>query len=65
VLNGSHEIIGWRDLRDLLKSDPKSIQLVDVRTPEEFSIHTLPGARNIELDHLRSVTRVRFIELFR
>jgi NADPH-dependent 2,4-dienoyl-CoA reductase/sulfur reductase-like enzyme/peroxiredoxin family protein/rhodanese-related sulfurtransferase/TusA-related sulfurtransferase len=53
VLSGSHEIIGWRDLRDLLKDDPKSVQLVDVRTPEEFSIQTLPGARNIELDHLR------------
>ncbi|WP_026791827.1 FAD-dependent oxidoreductase [Pleomorphomonas oryzae] len=53
VLNGSHEIIGWRDLRDLLRDAPASIQLIDVRTPEEFSIRTLPGARNIELDHLR------------
>ena len=53
VLDGSHEIIGWRDLRDLLANDPKSVQLVDVRTPEEFSIQTLPGACNIELDHLR------------
>jgi tRNA 2-thiouridine synthesizing protein A len=53
VLSGSHEIIGWRELRDVLKDDPKSVQLVDVRTPEEFSIQTLPGARNIELDHLR------------
>ncbi|WP_370674497.1 FAD-dependent oxidoreductase [Pleomorphomonas sp. PLEO] len=53
VLNGSHEIIGWRDLRDLLRDAPTSVQLVDVRTPEEFSIRTLPGARNIELDHLR------------
>ena len=53
VLNGSHEIIGWRDLRDLLLDTPASVQLIDVRTPEEFSIRTLPGARNIELDHLR------------
>ena len=43
VLSGFHEIIGWRELRDILKSAPASIQLVDVRTPEEFSIQTLPG----------------------
>ena len=53
VLSGFHEIIDWRELRDILKSAPASIQLVDVRTPEEFSIQTLPGARNLELDHLR------------
>jgi len=53
VLNGSHEIIGWRELRDLLEDDPAAVQLVDVRTPEEFSIRTLPGAGNIDLDHLR------------
>ena len=53
VLNGSHEIIGWRDLRDLLRDSPTSVQLIDVRTPEEFSVRTLPGARNMELDHLR------------
>ena len=53
VLSGFQEIIDWRELRDLLKTAPASIQLVDVRTPEEFSIQTLPGARNLELDHLR------------
>src|ERR1019366_6954974 len=51
--SGFQEIIAWRELRDVLKSAPASIQLVDVRTPEEFSIQTLPGARNLELDHLR------------
>jgi tRNA 2-thiouridine synthesizing protein A len=53
VVSGFQEIIAWRELRDILKSAPASIQLVDVRTPEEFSIQTLPGARNLELDHLR------------
>ena len=53
VLSGLQRIIDWRELRDLLKSAPTSIQLIDVRTPEEFSIQTLPGARNIELDRLR------------
>ena len=53
VVSGFQDTIDWRELRDLLKAAPASIQLVDVRTPEEFSIQTLPGARNLELDHLR------------
>ena len=53
VLAGFHEIIDWRELRDLLTSAPASIQLVDVRTAEEFSIQTLPRAKNIDLEHLR------------
>jgi len=59
VLSGFQEIIDWRELRDILKSAPASIQLTDVRTPDEFSIQTLPGARNLELDSLRD----RFAEL--
>ena len=51
VLNGSHEVMGWRELREL--NTGGSLQLIDVRTPEEFEIATLPNARNIELDHLR------------
>ena len=54
VLSGFSEIIDWRKLRDLLKGAPDSIQLVDVRTAEEFSIQTLPRARNIDLEHLRA-----------
>jgi len=53
VLNGSHEIIDWKSLRHDLETAPESFQLVDVRTPEEFSISTLPHAKHIELDHLR------------
>jgi NADPH-dependent 2,4-dienoyl-CoA reductase/sulfur reductase-like enzyme/peroxiredoxin family protein/TusA-related sulfurtransferase/rhodanese-related sulfurtransferase len=53
VLDGSHAVIDWRSLRDTLASPPPGFQLVDVRTPEEFEIATLPGARNIELDRLR------------
>lgn len=53
VLNGSHEVIGWREVRDIVKDVPGSVQLIDVRTPEEFSIRTLPGARNVPLDSLR------------
>lgn len=51
VLNGSHEVIGWRELREI--NTAGQLQLIDVRTPEEFEIATLPNARNIELDHLR------------
>jgi len=53
VLKGFHEVITWRELRALLENRPENLQLIDVRTPEEFEIVTLPEARNIELDHLR------------
>lgn len=51
VLNGSHQVITWRELRAL--DTANAVQLVDVRTPEEFEIATLPNAKNVELDHLR------------
>lgn len=51
VLNGSHEVITWRELQAL--DTAREVQLVDVRTPEEFEIGTLPNAINLELDHLR------------
>lgn len=51
VLNGSHEVITWRELRAL--DTAHTVQLVDVRTPEEFEMATLPNAQNVELDHLR------------
>jgi tRNA 2-thiouridine synthesizing protein A len=53
VLAGTHEVIDWRTLRDRIAGGLGDTQLVDVRTPEEFDIQTLPGARNIELDRLR------------
>lgn len=53
VLAGTHEVIDWRTLRDRIAAGLGKAQLVDVRTPEEFGIQTLPGARNIELDRLR------------
>lgn len=51
VLDGSHRIITWRELQAL--DTRNAVQLIDVRTPEEFEIGTLPHARNIELDQLR------------
>jgi len=53
VLKGYQEIIDWRELRDLLTTAPEDLQLIDVRTAEEFEIVTLPKARNIPLDALR------------
>ncbi len=53
VLAGYQEVIDWRELHALIESNSDDLQLIDVRTPEEFDIVTLPRARNIELDHLR------------
>lgn len=50
VLNGSHEIISWRELRAL---DPATIQLIDVRTAQEFELGAIRGARNIDVNALR------------
>ena len=53
VLDGSLRVIDWRSLRDRIAAGLGPVQLVDVRTPEEFAVQSLPGARNIELDKLR------------
>ncbi len=38
-----------------LDSLPKDAQLLDVRTPMEFEMGTIPGAFNLELDRLRTL----------
>ncbi len=53
VLDGSHDIISWTELRDILHDAPDTIELIDVRTPDEYAIASLPGARNMELNRLR------------
>lgn len=50
VLNGSHDIIHWHELQ---AADPASIQLIDVRTAEEFGLGSIRGARNIDVNTLR------------
>lgn len=40
----------WRSLRN---ADLSAVTLVDVRTPDEFSLGGIPGAINIPLDDLR------------
>ena len=50
ILSGRMKPIYWRELRD---ARPEEHQLIDVRTPMEFAVGSLPGAINIPLDDLR------------
>jgi NADPH-dependent 2,4-dienoyl-CoA reductase/sulfur reductase-like enzyme/peroxiredoxin family protein/rhodanese-related sulfurtransferase/TusA-related sulfurtransferase len=50
ALDGLQEIIDWQSVRDL---DPQQVQLVDVRTPQEYELGSIGGARNIDLNTLR------------
>ena len=50
ILTGKMRTVYWRDLRDI---ELENIFLLDVRTPDEYSIGSLPGAVNIPLDELR------------
>lgn len=50
ILLGKVQPVYWRDLRDITLED---IFLLDVRTRDEFSLGSLPGAVNIPLDELR------------
>lgn len=44
------KLVYWRDLRDIRLEHEF---LLDVRTPDEFSLGSLPGAVNIPLDEIR------------
>ena len=50
VLNGSHEIVSWRELQEI---DPATVQLIDVRTAQEFELGSIRGALNIDVNTLR------------
>ncbi|MDD4516089.1 FAD-dependent oxidoreductase [Massilibacteroides sp.] len=49
ILSEKVKIIHWREIEDL----PSSTLLVDVRTPIECSLGTIPGAISIPVDELR------------
>ena len=51
ILKGDSVIIHWHDIKKLDRE--KSI-LIDVRTPEEYSLGTIEGAKNIPVDELRN-----------
>ncbi len=50
VLRGKMVPVYWREVRD---ADPAKVALIDVRTAEEFSLGSIPGAINLPLDELR------------
>ena len=50
IITGKVQPVYWRQLRDI---EIENNFLLDVRTPDEFSLNTLPGAVNIPLDELR------------
>ena len=51
ILKGDSVIIHWHDIEKLNRE--KTV-LIDVRTPEEYSLGTIKGAKNIPVDDLRN-----------
>lgn len=50
ILSGAMSPLYWRELQE---ADLSKVTLVDVRTPDEFSLGSIPGAINIPLDNMR------------
>ena len=50
VLRGAQRVLSWDELQALQAG---SVQLIDVRTSEEFELGSIPGARHIDLNLLR------------
>ncbi|SMG66398.1 [similarity to] coenzyme A disulfide reductase [methanotrophic bacterial endosymbiont of Bathymodiolus sp.] len=53
ILDKTVEVVDWRDLRDDLNSSKSNLQLLDVRTAQEFEFGSISTARNIDVNHLR------------
>lgn len=49
IIGGAMPVISWRELAE----EKERVVLIDVRTAEEFSFGTIPGAVNIPLDEMR------------
>lgn len=49
IISGAMPAITWRELQ----AEKENVTLIDVRTHEEFSFGTIPGAVNVPLDELR------------
>jgi len=52
VLNQSHQLIEWQELQHALNAQ-EPLQLIDVRTAEEFSFGSIATAKNIDVNSLR------------
>ena len=50
ILSGKMTPLYWREMQ---RADKSHVTLVDVRTPDEYALGTIPGAINIPLDNLR------------
>lgn len=50
ILSGKMTPLYWREMQ---QADKSQVTLVDVRTPDEYALGTIPGAINIPLDNLR------------
>lgn len=49
VISGAMPVITWRELQE----EKDKVVLIDVRTEEEFSFGSMPGAVNVPLDDIR------------
>ena len=65
ILSGKMLPIYWRDIQN---AEKENALLIDVRTPDEYSLGTIPGAVNIPLDDIRErmaeIPKERVIWLF-
>ena len=65
VLRGDQRVLSWHELQAI---EPGSVQLIDVRTAEEYELGSIPGARHIDLntlrEHLDEIDRDKPVLLF-
>ena len=50
ILSGKMQPLYWRELQ---QAETDNVTLIDVRTPDEYALGTIPGAINIPLDDMR------------